>query len=71
MTNPYPKGVILALHPTREKGDFTVVKRVLGTEYPPVDIQKVISDHLKAGYMAVWFQETTVPDTDNISYPSR
>lgn len=60
---PYPTGLILGLHKERQKGDFVVLKRVTGLDYPPVNITTEIESHMKTdGYHHVWFVEIKVPE---------
>lgn len=67
---PNQPGVILALHRNRDPGDFVVLHRVLGTEYPPINVEREMDEHRKLKtfppesapvYLAVWFQPITIP----------
>lgn len=59
-------GVILGLHRSRPKGDFVVLRRVTGLDYPSINIDDEMQAHMKTGgYTHVWFQEITVPKQDD------
>lgn len=56
-------GVVLALHVGRDHGDFVVIKRVTGREYPPVDVASVIAQYRGQGsYPHVWWQPIEIPE---------